>query len=88
MVENTQVYTLTLIIQQHILWFKVSVDDPLLVEVLQALDDLSSIVTGPRLFKPRVVLIHIINVIPSGKRGRTFCSKYDNSSIITCLCKN
>ncbi len=50
------------------LWFEVSVDDPLLVEVLQALDDLSSVVASPRLIKPRVVLIHIINVIPSSIR--------------------
>ena len=59
-----------MIIQQHVLWFQVSVDDPLLVEVLQALDDLSSVVAGPRLVKPRVVLIHVINVIPSGTRAR------------------
>ena len=58
----------TLIIQQHILRLEVSVEDPPLVEVLQALDDLSSIVTGSRLLKPRLVLIHVINVIPSSIR--------------------
>lgn len=58
----------TLIIQQHILWFEVSVDDPLLVEVLHALDDLSSVVAGPRFIQPWVVLIHVINVIPNGIR--------------------
>lgn len=53
-----------MIIQQHVLWFEVSVDDPLLVEVLHALDDLSGVVAGSWLVKPRVVLIYIINVIP------------------------
>lgn len=57
---------MTLIIQQHVLWFEVSVDDPLLVEMLQALNDLSSVVAGPRLAQPRVLLIHVINVIPGG----------------------
>lgn len=59
---------MTLIIQQHILGLEVSVDDPLVVEVLQALDDLSGIVTGSWLLKPRLVLIHVINVIPSSIR--------------------
>lgn len=59
----------TLVIQQNIFRFEVSVDDPLLVEVLHALDDLSSVVTGPRLIKARVVLIHIIDVIPGGIGG-------------------
>ena len=56
---------LTFIVKQHIFWFEVSVDDPLLMEVLQALDDLRCIVTGPRLVKARVVFIHIIDVIPT-----------------------
>lgn len=55
---------LTLIIQQHVLRFEVSVDDPLLVEVLHALDDLSSVVAGSRLVKPGVVLVHVVDVIP------------------------
>lgn len=55
---------LTLIIQQHVLWFEVSVDDPLLVEMLHALDDLSSVVAGSWLIEPGVVLVHIVNVIP------------------------
>lgn len=55
---------LTLIIQQHVLRFEVSVDDPLLVEVLHALDDLSSVVTGSRLVKAGVVLVHVVDVIP------------------------
>lgn len=55
---------LTLIIQQHVLRLEVSVDDPLLVEVLHALDDLSSVVAGPRLVKAGVVLVHVVDVIP------------------------
>lgn len=55
---------LTLIIQQHILWFEISVDDPLLVKMLQALDDLSSIVAGPWFIKSWIVLIHIVDVVP------------------------
>lgn len=58
----------TIIIQQHIFWFEISVDDSLLVEVLQALDDLSDVETGSGLLKPWVVLIHQVNVIPSGNR--------------------
>lgn len=55
---------LTLIIQQHVLRFEVSVDDPLLVEVLHALNDLSSVVAGSRLVKAGVVLVHVVDVIP------------------------
>lgn len=55
---------LTLSIQEHILWFEVSVDYPLLVEVLHALDDLSSIVAGSWLIKTGVVLVHVVDVIP------------------------
>lgn len=58
---------LTLIVQQHILRLQVSVDYPLLVEVLHALDDLCSIVTGPWLIKAWVVLIHVVDVIPGSK---------------------
>lgn len=54
----------TLIIQQYILWFEIPVDDPLLVEVLHALDDLSGVVAGPRLAETGVVLIHVVDVIP------------------------
>lgn len=61
----------TLIIQQHILWFEVSVYDSLLVEVLQALDDLSCIVAGPRLLKPWIVLIHVVDMIPIGIKDTT-----------------
>lgn len=59
---------LTLIIQQHVLWFEISVDDPLLVQVLHALDDLSSVVAGSRLIEAGVVLVHVVNVIPGCKR--------------------
>lgn len=36
------------------------------MEVLHALDDLSSIVAGPWLIETRAVFIHIIDVIPIG----------------------
>lgn len=78
----------TLIIQQHVLWFEVSVDDPLLVEVLHALDDLSGVVAGSWLVKPRVVLIYIINVIPrcireGGVHGFIWQNVLQNSNRIT-----
>lgn len=59
---------MTLIIQQHVLWFEVSVDDPLLMEVLHTLDDLSSVVAGSRFIKAWIVFIHVINVIPWRKK--------------------
>lgn len=40
------------------------------MEVLQTLDDLSNVETGPRLLKPGIVLIHQVNVIPSKARGQ------------------
>lgn len=69
---------LTLIVQQHILWLQVSINDPLLVEVLHALDNLRRIVTGPWLIKAWVVLIHIVDVIPGSKvidqrQGGRYC---------------
>lgn len=54
----------TIVIQQHVFWFEISVDDSLLVEVLQALDDLSDVETSSGLLKPWVVLIHQVDVIP------------------------
>lgn len=62
--------TSTIVIQQHIFGFKISVDDSFLVEVLQTLDDLSDVETGPGLLKPRVVLIHQVDMIPSETRGQ------------------
>lgn len=56
----------TLIVQQHILRLQVSVDDLLLVQVLQALDNLGTVETGPGLAKARVVLIHVIYMKPEG----------------------
>lgn len=34
------------------------------MEVLQALDDLTDVETGPRLAETRVVLVHQVDVIP------------------------
>lgn len=62
--------TFTIIIQQHIFWFEISVDDSFLMEVLQTLDDLSDVETGPGLLKPGIVLIHQVDVIPSWTRGQ------------------
>lgn len=53
----------TFIIQQHVLRFEVSVDDPLLVEMLQALNDLGHVVARAWLIESWVVLVHVINVI-------------------------
>lgn len=63
--------TTTFIIQQHIFRFEVSVDDSLLVEVLQALNDLGCVVAGAWLLEPWVVLVHVINVIPGCRRELT-----------------
>lgn len=38
------------------------------MEVLQALDDLSDVETGSGLLKPRVVLIHQVDVVPISNR--------------------
>lgn len=40
------------------------------MKVLQTLDDLSDVETGPGLLKPGVVLIHQVDVIPSETRGQ------------------
>lgn len=61
---------LTFIIEQNILRFEVSVDDPLLVEVLQALNDLGHVVARSWLIESWVVLVHVINVISACGRGR------------------
>lgn len=59
---------ITIIVKQHIFRFEISVDDSVLVEMLQALDDLSDVETGPGLIEARVVLIHQVDVVPSGKQ--------------------
>lgn len=40
------------------------------MEVLQALDDLSDVETGSGLAEARVVLVHQVDVIPSGDGGQ------------------
>lgn len=59
----------TFIIQQDVLWFQVSVDDSLLVEMLHALDDLSGVITGSGLGEPGVILVHVIDVIPAADKN-------------------
>lgn len=62
--ENDAEKVATVIIQQHVFWFEISVDDSFLVEVLQALDDLTDVETGPGFAETRVVLVHQVDVIP------------------------
>lgn len=57
--------TTTIIVQQHIFRFEISVDDSFLVEVLHALDDLSNVETGSGFIKAWVVLIHQVDMVPS-----------------------
>ena len=60
---------LTCIIQQYVLWFQVSVDDPVLVKVLHPTDDLSCIETCSLLVKTRILFIHIIHMKPVREVG-------------------
>lgn len=62
--------TLTFIIQQDVLWFQVPVDDPLLVQMLHALDDLSGVITGSGLGEAGVILVHVIDVIPAADENK------------------
>lgn len=48
------------------------------MEVLQALDDLSDIETGSGLLKPRVVLIHQVDVVPLSNRESGLQLKCDH----------
>lgn len=61
---------LTRIIKQHILWFQVSVDDPVLVEVLQAADDLGCVETRSLLVEAGILLIHVVHVEPARRTRR------------------
>ena len=54
----------SLLVYEQVLRFEVSVDDSLLVEVLQALDDLGKVETSSGLAEPWVVLIHQVDVVP------------------------
>lgn len=63
---------LTCIIQQYIFWFQVSVDDPVLVEVLQPTDDLSCVETCSLLLKTRIFFIHIVHMKPVKMEGVGF----------------
>lgn len=60
----------TFIVKKNILWLQVSVDDFLLMKVLQSLNDLSCIITCPRLIKAWIILVYIINVVPENKGGK------------------
>lgn len=67
--EMLQRKWLTFIIQQYVLWFQVSVDDPVLVKVLHPTDDLSCVETRSLLIKTRIFFIHIIHMKPVKHRG-------------------
>lgn len=72
--EKLQRESLTCIIQQYVLWFQVSVDDPVLVEVLQPTDDLSCVETCSLLIKTGIFFIHIIHMKPVKEVGAGFYS--------------
>lgn len=67
--EKPQRDSLTCIIQQYVLWFQVSVDDPVLVKVLQPADDLSCVELGSLLIKTGIFFIHIIHMKPVEHKG-------------------
>lgn len=64
---------LTFIIQEHVLGLEVPVDDGSLVQVLQAADDLGRVEDGAWLPEARVLLIHIVNVVPGGRLCAGLC---------------
>lgn len=55
------------------------------MEVLQALDDLSNVETGSGLLKPRVVLIHQVDVVPSGNREQVSFSFIVYKRYVICI---
>lgn len=61
---------LTIIVQQHVLRLEVTVDDASLMQVLQATDDLRCVVDRAGLWEARVLLIHIVDVVPAGGTPR------------------
>ena len=58
---------LTFVIQEHVLRLEVPVDDAPLVQVLQAADDLGCVEDGAWLLEARVLLVHIVDVVPEGR---------------------
>lgn len=64
---------LTFIIQQHVLRLEVSVDDASLVQVLQAAEDLGRVEDGAWLLEARVLLIHVVDVVPGGRLCGGLC---------------
>lgn len=64
---------LTFVIQQHVLRLEVSVDDAPLVQVLQAAENLGRVEDGARLLEARVLLVHIVDVVPGGRLCGGLC---------------
>ena len=69
-VQHVLTVILTFIVKKNILWLQVPVDDSLLMEVLQALNDLSSIIARPELVKAWIILIYVIDVVPEWRVNR------------------
>lgn len=55
---------LTCVVQQYVLWFQVSIDDPVLVKMLHPTDDLSRVETCSFLIETRILFIHVIHMKP------------------------
>ena len=64
---------LTIVIQEHVLRLEVAVDDAVLMQVLQAADDLGRVEDGAWLLEAGVLLVHIVDVVPVG-RPRGACA--------------
>lgn len=58
------------------------------MEVLQALDDLSDVETGSGLIKTRVVLIHQVDVVPSGNIEQVSFSFIVHKGSSAYICSN
>lgn len=72
---------LTVIVQQHVLRLEVAVDDASLMQVLQATDDLRCVVDRAGLWEARVLLIHIVDVVPAGRTPREVHTPQDRDSL-------
>lgn len=64
-IKYPQAWVFTCVIQQDVLWFQVSVDDSVLVEVLQATDDLGRVEACSLFIKTWIFFIHVVHVKPA-----------------------
>lgn len=79
---------LTVIVQQHVLRLEVAVDDASLMQVLQATDDLRCVVDRAGLWEARVLLIHIVDVVPAGRTPREVHTPQDLRALRTHTCQH